>query len=96
MLTVKPVYRLLNVPDDLKCATNKHMTPFTHFQGMTKNIYGFGRSFLPVHLPYFYLSVFIFIRPNPNDGWTGQPYRKGLGGGGEHDISIFLFQGILD
>ena len=29
MLTVKPVYKLSNVPDDLKWATNTHMTPFT-------------------------------------------------------------------
>ena len=29
MLTVKPVYKLSNVPDDLKWATNIHMTLFT-------------------------------------------------------------------
>ena len=29
MLTVKLVYELLSVPDDLKWATNTHMTPFT-------------------------------------------------------------------
>ena len=29
MLTVKPVYKLLNVADDLKWATNTHVTPFT-------------------------------------------------------------------
>ena len=29
MLTVKPVYKLSNVHDDLKWATNTHMTPFT-------------------------------------------------------------------
>ena len=49
----------------------------THFQGLTDNIYGFGRPFLllqfftrppPIH-PYFYPSVFVFTRPN--DGWTG-------------------------
>ena len=28
-LTVKPVYKLLNGSDDLKWATNTHMTPFT-------------------------------------------------------------------
>ena len=28
MLTVKLVYKRLNVPDDLKWATNTHMTPF--------------------------------------------------------------------
>ena len=26
---IKPVYKLSNVPDDLKWATNTHMTPFT-------------------------------------------------------------------
>ena len=29
MLTVKLVYKLSNVPDDLKWATNTHVTPFT-------------------------------------------------------------------
>ena len=29
MLTVKLVYELSDVPDDLKWATNTHMTPFT-------------------------------------------------------------------
>ena len=29
ILTVKLVYELSNVPDDLKWATNTHMTPFT-------------------------------------------------------------------
>ena len=29
MLTVKLVYKLSNVSDDLKWATNTHMTPFT-------------------------------------------------------------------
>ena len=28
-VTVKLVYKLSNVPDDLKWATNTHMTPFT-------------------------------------------------------------------
>ena len=73
MLTVKPVYELSDVPDDLKWATNTHDTIYTHFQGITNNIYGFGRfflllHFLPVH-PYFRPSIFIFTRPN--DGWTG-------------------------
>ena len=70
MLTVKLVYELSSVSDDLKWATNTHMTPFT----LTFNIYGFGRPFFcslifyPVH-PYFCPSIFIFTRPN--DGWTG-------------------------
>ena len=29
MLTVKVVYKLSNVPDDLKWTTNTHVTPFT-------------------------------------------------------------------
>ena len=29
MLTVKPVYKLSDVPDDLEWATNIHMIPFT-------------------------------------------------------------------
>ena len=29
MLTVKLVYKLSDVPDDLKWATNTHMTPFS-------------------------------------------------------------------
>ena len=29
MLTVKPVYELLNVSDDLKWTTNTHVTPFS-------------------------------------------------------------------
>ena len=29
MLTVKPVYKLLNVSDDLKSTKNTHVTPFS-------------------------------------------------------------------
>ena len=29
MFTVKPVYKLLNVSDDLKWTTNTHVTPFS-------------------------------------------------------------------
>ena len=74
MLSVKPVYKLSYVPDDLKWATNTRDTIYAHFQGITNNIYGFGRpfslllNFLPVH-PYFCLSIFVFT--HPNDGWTG-------------------------
>ena len=54
---------------------------FTHFQGITNNIYGFGRPFFVLFFapslfypsttrpPYFYPSIFIFTCPN--DGWTG-------------------------
>ena len=70
MLTVKPLYKLSNVPDDLKWATNIHDTIYTHFQGITNNIYGVGRlvlllNFLPVH----HLSTHISTRPN--DRWMG-------------------------
>ena len=41
MLTVKLVYKLSNVPDDLNWATNTHDTIYTHFL----------LHFLPVH-PY--------------------------------------------
>ena len=75
MLTVELVYKLSN------CAWWPEMgykhtydTIYTHFQGITNNIYGFGRPFislllhfLPVH-PYFYPSIFVFTRPN--GGWT--------------------------
>ena len=49
MLTVKPVYKLSNVPH------------YTHFQSITNNIYGFGRPFLLLHL--FYPSPYISTRP---------------------------------
>ena len=57
MLTVKPVYKLLNVSDDLKWTTNTRDTIFTHFQGITSNIYVFGRPFL------LHLSTNISTRP---------------------------------
>ena len=60
MLTVKPVYKLSNVPDDLKWATNTHITLFLLFHFFTHP--------LPVH-PYFCPSIFVFTRPN--DGWMG-------------------------
>ena len=77
MLTVKPVYKLLNVSDDPKWTTNTCDTIFTHFQGITNNIYGFGRTCFAASFfyqsttrpPYFYPAIFVFTRPN--DGWTG-------------------------
>ena len=54
MWTVKTVYKLLNVSDDLKWTTSTCDTIFTHFQGITNNIYGFGRPFL---LILFFLPV---------------------------------------
>ena len=78
MLTVKPVYKLLNVSDDLKWTTNTHVTVVTPFSVTFKakltisiiDWYGrvFAQFLLPVH-PYFYPSIFVFTRPN--DGWTG-------------------------
>ena len=61
MLTVKPVYKLLNVSDDLKWTTNTRDTIFTHFQGITNNIYGFGRPFF-AH-SFVYPSTHISTRP---------------------------------
>ena len=59
MLTVKPVYKLSNVPDDLKWATNTYDTIYTHFQGITNNIFGFGRPFL--FAPSFFTRPPIFL-----------------------------------
>ena len=66
MLTVKLDYKLSDVPDDLKWATNTHMTPFTlNFYDITHDIYGFGKPFfgpsffarppifLPVHIRFY-------------------------------------------
>ena len=61
MLTVKPVYKLSNVPDDLKWATNTHDTIYIHFQGITNNIYGFGRPFFDPS--FVYPSTHISARP---------------------------------
>jgi len=58
MLTVKLVYKLSDVPDDLKLATNTHDTIYTHFQSITNNIYGFGRPFLA---PSFFTRPYLFL-----------------------------------
>ena len=74
MLTVKLVYKLSNVPDDLKWTTNTHVTPFTLTFKAQLTISMLLEDpflllhFLPVH-PYFYPSIFVFTRPN--DGWMG-------------------------
>ena len=59
MLTVKLVYKLSSVPDDLKWAKNTHMTPFTltFKEGITNDIYGFRRLFYSVHHPSTYIST---------------------------------------
>ena len=59
MLTVKPVYKLKNVSDDLKWTTNIHMTPFKLASkaylaiSMVLEDLFLLLHFLPVH-PYFY------------------------------------------
>ena len=74
MLTVKPVYKLSDVSDDLKWATNIHVTPFTLTFKAKLTISIFledcfsSVTFLPVHL-YFYPSTLVFT--HPNDRWTG-------------------------
>ena len=62
MLTVKPVYKLSNEYDYLKWATNTYDTIYTHFQGITNNIYGFGigRDFFA---PSFLSSTHISTGP---------------------------------
>ena len=61
MLTGKPVYKLLKVSDDLKWTTNTRDTIFTHLQGITNNIYGFGKPFFAPS--FFYPSTHISTRP---------------------------------
>ena len=61
VLTVKLVYELSDVPDDLKWATNTHDTIYTNFQGINNNIYGVGRPFFPPS--FFYPSTHISARP---------------------------------
>ena len=58
MLTVKPVYKLSNVFDDLKWATNKHTydTIYTHFQGISMVL-----EDLFLLLRFFYQSTHIFL-----------------------------------
>ena len=46
MLAIKLVYKLSNVPDDLKWATNTCDTIYTHFQGITNSMYGLEDLFL--------------------------------------------------
>ena len=74
MLTVKPVYKLLNVSDDLKRTTNTHVTPFS----LTFKAYLIISKiledlfFAPLFFtrpPYFYPFIFVFTCPN--NRWTG-------------------------
>ena len=74
MITVKLVDKLSNVSDDLKWATNTHVTPFTlTFKAyltiymvledlfLLLNFFTCPPIFLPVHIRF----------ARPNDGWTG-------------------------
>ena len=74
MLTVKLVYKLSN------CAWWPEMgykrtydTIYTHFQGITNNIYGFGRLFLLLQFftrpPYFYPSI-VGLPVQMTGGWV--------------------------
>ena len=54
MLIVKPVYKLLNVPDDLKWTTNTHVTPFTLISKAKLTIF---IVFEDLFLSFLYLSV---------------------------------------
>ena len=56
MLTVKPVYKLSNVFDNLKWTTNTHVTPFTP----TSKAFIRPPIFLPVHIDF----------TRPHDGLT--------------------------
>jgi len=63
MLTVKPIYKLSNVSDDLKWTTNTCDTIYTHLRGITNNIYGFGRLCSFICLPAHHPSTHISTRP---------------------------------
>ena len=56
MLTVKPVYTLLNMYDDLKWTTNTHVTPFT----LTFKAY---RSTISMVLEDLFLLLHFCTRP---------------------------------
>ena len=71
MLTVKLVYKLSNVADDLKWATNTYDTIYTHFQGITNNMVLEDLfSFAPYPSTHFSTHPYSFFT-HPNDGWTG-------------------------
>ena len=80
MLTIKLVYELSDVADDLKWATNTHMTPFTltfkaqlTISMVLEDL--FCSFILPVH-PYFCPSIFVFT--HPNDRWTDGSLHKAM------------------
>ena len=66
MLTVKLVYELSDVPDHLKWATNTYDTIYTHFQGITNNIYGLEF--------FFFCSLIFFTRLQPVLHISTRPY----------------------
>ena len=59
MSTVKLVYELSDVPDDLKWAKNTHVPPFTltFKEGITNDIYGFGRLVFALVTPSTRIST---------------------------------------
>ena len=89
MSTVKPVYKLLNVSDDLKWTTNTRDTIITHFQGITNNIYSFGipfsfllLHFLPIHHPSTHISTrpYLFLTVQMTGGRVStESYGLGIG-----------------
>ena len=59
--TSKPVYKLSNVVDDLKWTTNTCDTIYTHFQGITNNIWFWKTCFLFLLLQFFTTRPPIFL-----------------------------------
>ena len=71
-LTIKPVYTLKNVSDDLKWTTNTHVAPFTLTSKASlitstvlEHLFVLLLHFFTVH-PYLYPSTTVFT--SPNDG----------------------------
>ena len=64
MFTVKPVYKLSNVPDDVKWTTNTHVTPFTLIFKAQLTISMVLEDpfcsfiFVPVHHPSTHISTY--------------------------------------
>ena len=62
MLTVKPLYKLSNVPEMVYKHTYDTIYNYIHFPGITNNIYDFGSPFLLLHFltrPPIFLPVHI-------------------------------------
>ena len=89
MLTVKLIYKLSNVPDDMKWAKNTHMTPFTltFKEGITNDIYGFGRlfsAFYSVHHPSTHIIRPVHIRFYPTKWRVDGSLHKAMQGWTQH------------